>query len=170
LGGIYALEGVLNTSTAYHRSILEALSAFVRDGTQNATGDGPPSTSIQAALTVIGRRKEIGPEMEIDLTGAHIPKAVLGQANLSEAMLNNADLRSANLFGADVSDAELRGANLRAAKLPFANLRDADLRGADLSGADLRHVRSFKDALYSQTTKFPANFDPKANGMSLMGN
>jgi hypothetical protein len=60
LGGIYALEGVMNNSEQYHQPVLEALTAFVRDGTRTETGDGPPTTDIQAALTVIGRRKAIG--------------------------------------------------------------------------------------------------------------
>ena len=34
LGGIYALEGVMNTSERYQKPILEALSAFVREGTK----------------------------------------------------------------------------------------------------------------------------------------
>ena len=34
LGGIYALEGVMNNSDQYHQAVLEALSAFVRDGTK----------------------------------------------------------------------------------------------------------------------------------------
>jgi hypothetical protein len=38
LGGIYALEGVMNTSEQYHRPVLDALSAFVRDGTRTQTG------------------------------------------------------------------------------------------------------------------------------------
>src|ERR1700722_19735203 len=33
LGGIYALEGVMNNSDQYYRSVLEALAAFVREGT-----------------------------------------------------------------------------------------------------------------------------------------
>jgi hypothetical protein len=36
LGGIYALEGVMNTSDQYHQPVLEALCAFVRDYTKNA--------------------------------------------------------------------------------------------------------------------------------------
>ena len=32
LGGIYALEGVMNNSDQYHRPVLEALTAFVREG------------------------------------------------------------------------------------------------------------------------------------------
>jgi hypothetical protein len=50
LGGIYALEGVMNTSEEYHQPVLEALSAFVRDGTRTDTGDGPPATDIQAGV------------------------------------------------------------------------------------------------------------------------
>jgi hypothetical protein len=53
LGGIYALEGVMNTSEQYHQPVLEALSAFVRMGPQT---EGPPTDDIQAALRVIGRR------------------------------------------------------------------------------------------------------------------
>jgi hypothetical protein len=37
LGGIYALEGVMNASTEYHRPVLEALCAFVRR--RRATGE-----------------------------------------------------------------------------------------------------------------------------------
>src|SRR3954471_11630430 len=64
LGGIYALEGVMNTSEEDHKPILEALSAFVRENAKKPEGTNtpsavttPPATDIQAALTVIGRRK-----------------------------------------------------------------------------------------------------------------
>jgi len=79
LGGIYALEGVMNTSEQYHQPVLEALCAFVRDNTRNEKGEGPPTTQIQAALTVIGRRNPIGTEKRPDLANAHIPKAVLAE-------------------------------------------------------------------------------------------
>lgn len=112
LGGIYALEGVMNTSEEYHKPVLEALSAFVRDGTRTETGDGPPATDIQAALTVIGRRAAIGTGTP-DLAGAHIPNAnlgranLMGRANLSGANLTYADLSRANLFDATISQAQL---------------------------------------------------------------
>ena len=80
LGGIYALEGVMNTSDQYHQPVLEALSAFVRDSTSTDTSDGPPATDIQAVLTVIGRRAPI--PSSPDLANAHIPKALLPLANL----------------------------------------------------------------------------------------
>lgn len=75
LGGIYALEGVMNTSKDYYRPVLEALCAFVREETKASTDDGPPSSEIQAALMVVGRR--IAGTGLVDLSGAHIPKAQL---------------------------------------------------------------------------------------------
>jgi hypothetical protein len=99
LGGIYALEGVMNTSEQYHKPVLEALSAFVRDGTRTETGTGAPATDIQAVLTVIGRRTVFG-KGKPDLTGANIPKAALSGAILIEADLSGAILAQANLSGA----------------------------------------------------------------------
>jgi hypothetical protein len=149
LGGIYALEGVMNTSEQYHQPVLEALSAFVRDGTRTATGDVPlfslpPTTDIQAALTVIGRRAAIGvsrpeqwPQWGPDLAHAYIPHAFLHQANLSAANLGGANLRGAYLGGANLRDAYLSGTDLRNAYLGLADLGGAWLTGANLSGADL---------------------------------
>jgi len=81
LGGMYGLERVINTSQQYHRAVLEVLSAFVRSGTRTATGDGPPGTDIQAALTVIGSRAAIETGV-IDLNGARIQNADLANAEL----------------------------------------------------------------------------------------
>jgi uncharacterized protein YjbI with pentapeptide repeats len=136
LGGIYALEGVMNTSEQYHQAVLEALSAFVRDGTKIETGDGPPATDIQAALTVIGRRATIGTGSP-DLGKAYIPKADLHSADLGRAILSGAHLHLANLSGANLIVAHLHLANLSGARLLDADLNVAYLIGANLSGADL---------------------------------
>ena len=132
LGGIYALEGVMNTSEEYHKPVLEALSAFVRDGTRTETGDGPPATDIQAALTVIGRRAAIGTGTP-DLAGAHIPNANLGRAHL----MGRANLSGANLTYADLSRANLGSANLSGAYLFYADLSRANLFDATISQAQL---------------------------------
>src|SRR6516225_4349127 len=132
LGGIYALEGVMNTSDQYHKPVLEALSAFVRDGTRTETGDGPPATDIQDALTVIGRRAAIGTGTP-DLAGAHIPNANLGRANL----MGRANLSGANLTYADLSRANLGSANLSGAYLFYADLSRANLFDATISQAQL---------------------------------
>jgi uncharacterized protein YjbI with pentapeptide repeats len=137
LGGIYALEGVMNASERpeqYRGPVLEALCAFVRDYTIGKTVSEKPAIDIQAALTVIGRRK--GPELP-DLAKVNIPGANLNRANLRSADLNGADLNSAYLSGANLSFANLIGAQLTGANLTGANLSRADLTGADLTGANL---------------------------------
>ena len=117
LGGIYALEGVMNNSEDYHQPVLEALSAFVRVETKTETGEGPPADDIQAALTVITRRKSGFKELPLFLGKAHIPKADLGGTNLTRAHLVGADLTRADLSGAFLTVADLGGANLTGADL-----------------------------------------------------
>src|SRR6266699_409763 len=143
LGGIYALEGVMNASERpeqYRGPVLEMLCAFVREYTIGKTVFEKPAIDIQAALTVIGRRK--GQELP-DLAKANIPGANLSGANLSgadldSAHLNSAYLSGANLSGANLLGADLTGAYLSGANLSGANLSGVNLRGADLSGANLR--------------------------------
>jgi hypothetical protein len=141
LGGIYALEGVMNISEQYHRPVLEALSAFVRDSTSDVRGDEKPAADIQAALSVIGRREAIVSGVNPDLRYAHISGADLGDTNLCDAYL----------FGADLSNADLRGAILFGANLHNAILKNADLRSAVMtdtiiSGADLRGAKNISPA------------------------
>jgi len=137
LGGIYALEGVMNASERpeqYRGPVLEMLCAFVREYTIEKTVAEKPAIDIQAALTVIGRRK--GQELP-DLAKVNIPGANLSGANLRGADLNGADLNSAFLNRASLSGANLIGADLRGANLIGANLRRVDLTGANLTGANL---------------------------------
>ena len=137
LGGIYALEGVMNTSERpeqYRGPVLEMLCAFVREYTIGKTVSEKPAIDIQAALTVIGRRK--GQELP-DLAKVNIPGANLSRANLRGADLNSADLNSAYLSRVDLSGANLIGANLTGANLTGATLSRVDLTGADLTGANL---------------------------------
>lgn len=107
-------------------------------------------------------RKE-HPEIEPDLTGAHLSGADLSGANLSGANLSganlsNVELREANLSRCyirtdfwegieilsfaytNLSRANFQNASLRAANLSEADLREADLQGADLLEANLREA------------------------------
>jgi hypothetical protein len=145
LGGIYALEGVMNTSEQYHGPVVEALCAFVREHTnvERRLGpppadkqDVPPATDIQAVLTVIGRRATKWPDRP-DLRNAHLSNADLRIANLSGAYLYHANLSGADLFGANLSGALLMATNLSGAYLRNTNLSGAYLFNADLRGADL---------------------------------
>jgi uncharacterized protein YjbI with pentapeptide repeats len=153
LGGIYALEGVMNASDQYHQPVLETLCAFVRDQPQTSN-DAPPATDIQAALTVIGRRKPgLG---GVDLSGAHIVKASLIGADLSHADLRHAILSDADLSDADLRDADLRDADLSHADLSHADLSRASLFHAHLSGADLS-IAILRHAILSDADLSGAN-------------
>jgi uncharacterized protein YjbI with pentapeptide repeats len=159
LGGIYTLERIARDSEPDQWTIMEVLTAFVR---QNAPiikeneSQSPEDQekflklriSIQACLTVIGERKY--PDLEnkyIDLTRVNISGFNLVQfklkgfnftvADLFGATLTEADLTKAVLAGADLTGANLFRANLTEANLILANLTGADLKGADLKGAYL---------------------------------
>jgi hypothetical protein len=156
LGGIYALEGVMNNSEQYHHPVLEALSAFVRDGTRTETGDGPPAADIQAALTVIARRAAIGVGAP-DLANAHIPKAYLrGDFRLMGGVFG-ADLNKPGLLGVNFRGTDLRGADLSGGNLRGADLTDANLSGAILASADLREADLLRTNLSGATLLFSAD-------------
>jgi hypothetical protein len=150
LGGIYALERIAQDSPKDHWTVIEVLTAWVREhsalvlrGQSEAPVDEtvvnpdarPVRTDVQAAVAVIGRRKWARNEdsmQRLDLSGAWLPKAELAGANLS-----NADLSAANLFLADLRASDLSGAYLSSANLCMALLREARLVGAFLDNANL---------------------------------
>jgi uncharacterized protein YjbI with pentapeptide repeats len=140
LGGIYALEGVMHGSEDYRQPVLEALCAFVRDGTKDIVHDQQPATDIQATMTVIGRRGE--GKGHVDLTAARLPNlrlesADLSKAYLSGAVLTGADLKQAGLGGAILDKADLSKADLGLAGLDEAFLESTNLTNANLFGASL---------------------------------
>ena len=160
LGGIYALERISRDSPTDYGTVMEVLTAFVRERAPlpppelegKELGDQTPqeklkfATDIQAVLTVLGRRNteaRVLQEMPLDLNstdlkGADIKNAQLEKAHLLGADLREADLSGANLSGAHLSEAHLSGAHLSEAHLSGAHLSGADLRRAFLIGAHLR--------------------------------
>jgi uncharacterized protein YjbI with pentapeptide repeats len=178
LGGIYALEGVMNDkmSPGYHQPVLEALCAFVREETGKTLPE-KPATDVQTALTVIGRRTEglgVVDLADVSIPGANLSnqaklsKAKLSKANLSGATLNGADLTGAILTGANLTSVQLNGAKLSTANLSGATLNGADLTGADLTGAILIGVH-LRDALLSGATLTGADLTGAFLGADLTG-
>jgi hypothetical protein len=159
LGGIYALERIAHDSSDDRDTIVEVLSAFIREHAPSnrdpgsTTGSAQPAqplvrrtltADVQAALTVLGRSSRPGiaiPDLRgANLEGADLMGADLGNAALRGAVLRNAILWGANLVGADLMEADLRRANLASAVLRAVVLEGADLRDADLQDADLRNA------------------------------
>jgi Pentapeptide repeats (8 copies) len=166
IGGIYALERIALDSPRDHPTVMEVLTAFVREHSREEWHttwpgfDAPMRATrpdVQAAMTVIGRRERAQDGRQVDLvgvnlTGANIRDAnlmgatlfqatlthtVLLRAKLSGTVLARADLSSAILIQADLTRAILADATLTAANLNLADLTDANLTGAVLNGANL---------------------------------
>ena len=162
LGGIYALESIAeysqkgHWSERYHWTIMEVLSAFVRESpslkedleekkAENEQQSQKLRIDIQAALTVIGRRnpekdKGILNLRSTDLRGANLGEAQLQGADLCEAKLQGAYLIKANLKEAQLVMANLEGAHIRHANLEKAKFLEANLRGAKLQEANLKEA------------------------------
>ena len=176
IGGIYSLERIAKDSPKDQWTIMEVLTSYIpknppipsniqqlKPAAREKALEKPPSVSIpvQAALTVIGRRKvendQAGDNLaettdfnkikildlsrtnlrEANLNGANLNGAQLYRANLYGAYLYRAYLYRANLYRANLKGANLKGANLNGANLILANLKGANLYGAYLKGANL---------------------------------
>jgi hypothetical protein len=166
LGGIYALERIANDSDKDYWSIIETLTAYVRENApwREPSSEGPaesiaeeapppdaatipetvvslkPATDIQAVLTVLSRRKyhyDQGETEVLNLGNTDLQGASLWEAHLEGAILREAHLEGAALWGVRLEEAVLIGAHLKEASLMSAHLERANLRSAHLEGADL---------------------------------
>jgi len=166
LGGIYALERIARDSPKDHWTIMEVLTAFVRenapwrDQPESSPACEPPPlrTDIQAILTVIGRRTRIygkGEALPLDLSGTDLRRADLWGAHLERAHLRGAHLEEAYLIGA-----HLEGASLWDAHLEGAYLESAHLEGVDLRGVTGLTREQLAQAITDENTQFPDYLRP----------
>ena len=158
LGAIYALERIAHDSPRDHWTIMEVLTAYVRQNAPVAPIGNPPEkplpekprTDIQAILSVLGRRlvgpKRERPDQHLDLSSTHLQGASLYKANLQGADLRKTNLQRANLTNANLHVVDLGEANLEDASLVEANLQNTWLIRVRLQGADLRVSADLKSA------------------------
>jgi uncharacterized protein YjbI with pentapeptide repeats len=153
LGGIYALQRIMQDSPRDHITIANVLATYIRVHAAAPPPEGQDvAADVQAAFTVLGTRNpdRDGKEFLVDLHGVHLPGVTAGTmglsrmnlwgADLSRVDLSGAYLRGANLRQANLGEANLRGADLWGAKFYGAHLAEADLSRASLNEADLRRV------------------------------
>lgn len=134
LGGIYSLERLAKDSPHDHWTVMEVLTAFIRE-TSSVNRDAhlteeqrsPVTTDVQAALTVIGRRNTTSESgnQKLDLSKINLRRADIEEADLEEADLSEANLNGANLFRADLSGSILLATDLRDTR----NLTQEQLEG-----------------------------------------
>jgi Pentapeptide repeats (8 copies) len=153
IGGIYALERIARDSARDHPTVMEVVSAFVREHSHEQWPPSDPGgpaqfrstrPDIQAAVTVIGRRDAKRDIRRINLTRTDLTSADLTGVDLTGANLTRTDLTFADFTSADLTDADLTSANLTS-----ANLTGADLTGADLTSARLPGAKGGGFAVYA---------------------
>jgi hypothetical protein len=164
IGAVYALERIARDSAYDHPTVMQVLTAFIRENSRKqwlapgtSAGSTYPATrpDVQAAVTVIGRRDERLDHNPIDLSHAQLPYANLAHAKLRGANLDGANLDSANLNGANLNGATLRNhASLRYAWLYDADLGNANLIGANLSGDHFSDTKYRKLSLRGAALSF----------------
>ncbi|MEV5689400.1 pentapeptide repeat-containing protein [Streptomyces sp. NPDC052164] len=122
LGGIYALQRIMQDSRRDQPTIANVLATYLRTHAAKppAKGQDVPA-DVHAALTALATRDTTRDRaFLLDLYATKLPNI-----DLSITATSATELHGVNLSGAD-----LRG----------AALSSTDLRGADLDGADLRHT------------------------------
>ncbi len=197
LGGIYALERLAQEYPyEYHIQIMKLLCAFARHPTRdedfekklaerNANPRMPSSLreDVQATIDAIGSRDETRVEIEtsqdfkLNLIGADLSYARIGDANLSGAMLHYANLSYTNIFSTDLSNAYLRGTVMKRADISDTDFTGARASNVDLSGAKVfQHNKPLFDLDYanlspaqpSDRTLLPTHlFDADLSGKSI---
>lgn len=136
LGAIYGLERLALDSPRDQWFIMEILTEYVRYNAIPQCVTDEPRADVQAALTVIGRRRS---NRKRERPRANVYLSLMG-SRLCNANLSGAILRGVDLEGVDLKNASLWGAQLQSAALMEANLAGANLRDADLTGAFFRQA------------------------------
>lgn len=162
LGGIYALNRIANESKTDYWSIIEILTAYVREKSPievdkiNSEENVAPkklSLDIQAILTVIRRCK---PSLNTDESKYFIggdgfvvydTDYIIEEANYIIEAASYLDFHETYLWKANLFDAHLQGANLERANLSEANLSNAKLERASLVKSNLKKASLYEAKL-----------------------
>lgn len=189
LGGIYALEQIARESARNYPTVMEVLTAFVRQNAPLQAGADPGTPmvvassvapDVQAVLTVIGRRDASRDGAAcLNLGYTKLSTANLIGANLSHVCFNNSDLSDANLSGADLTDADLDsarmmstiliGTNLTRAQMVRTELVQAGLREANLTDANLQLANFSGSILYGAILRGANLLGANFSGAILFG-
>lgn len=179
LGGIYALQSLMQDSPTDQPSIIDVLSAYIRSHVPvfpSSLNKQPKSNTfvvpidVQAVLNVLGARNfHNDGDGVIDLQGAELsgaqfsgrsitPKggSVFPGADFENADLSDANFSQADLTGTSFADADLEGVVFVQAKLSNASFDDAYATYAFFPLAKLSHV-NFSNADLSYAIFASAN-------------
>lgn len=166
LGGIYALERIARDSQKDYWTVMEVLTAFVRENSHRLLPGqkvDTPREDIQAIMTVIGRRKRSSTETQrLNLRRANLAGYSFLHADLSNANLDGANLSVTNFYLANLGGALLNNTDLRGANFAFTNLKETDLINANMSETVLKYAKGLTlSGILRGKNLHAASFDPK---------
>ncbi|GAA2725680.1 pentapeptide repeat-containing protein [Cellulomonas aerilata] len=147
VGAVFALERIARDSPLDQPAITEVLTAFVRESRPLVAAGAPasatarPAADVQAALTIIGRRRADVRERALDLRACDLRESDLPGANLRGALLSGSQFTGAGLEDARLEGAWLEDVDFTGAKLQAASLTRALLTGATFDGAEVYKMR-----------------------------
>lgn len=149
LGGIYALQRLMEDSPRDQPTIVNVLGAYARTHASRppAAGEDIPADVAAAFSVLVQRDPDHDDGSPVDLHAVHLPAFQLWSEDavdtapeppyMADMILAGTDLQGAQLWRANLEDAFLGDANLRDAELSSATLRRAHLENADLRKASL---------------------------------
>ncbi|MEH2432706.1 MAG: pentapeptide repeat-containing protein [Nostoc sp.] len=157
LGAIYTLERIAKDSKDDHWTIMEVLTAFVRenaplkDFSENNTGNTDSLIIVHTRNYQKPKEIEQKPKLQTDIQAALI---VIGRRNPKNDAKNQwLDLHNIDIRGADLTKVEMQGANLMEANLQWVVFEEAKLQGAFFSGANLRRAELWEANLQKAVFK-----------------
>jgi uncharacterized protein YjbI with pentapeptide repeats len=173
LGGIYALARIASDSARDAVTIVEILSAYLRDATAVAPsadvrGVSGTAADVRAVLMLLGTA-EWARAAVIDLRGCRfaglttnaldLRGAVLDETVFYECRMPGSVFDGASLVASDFGEAYLRDCSFRGCDAKVANFTGATLRHGDFAGANVFGAK------FDQSSLIGASFDGAAGGI-----
>jgi uncharacterized protein YjbI with pentapeptide repeats len=153
LGGLFSLEKLAKDSPKDYWTVIEILTSFVREKAltvdESELQNSKATSSIRAALTIIGRRNtNLDPKNEfpdlsnINFSGIDLKGIFLHAVNLSYASFSCADLQGADLSHCFLYKANFSKANLKKANLSYSSIQSADFSDTNLCDTNFNNTSS----------------------------
>jgi hypothetical protein len=184
LGGIYDLESIANDAwesgpkgNLLRRETYEVLSAYVRRHAVHFSVSCPTRAAweppdlqisgpeIQAAMTVLGRRKIAIGDPALNLSHIDLRSANLDQGNFQRTSFFGSCLNGTTMQQAKFGCADFRAAHLEGVFIAGSHFQHADFSGAFLDGTRALMDAKLEDAAADGSTVWPAGFDWKVAGV-----
>jgi uncharacterized protein YjbI with pentapeptide repeats len=141
LGGIYALERIAKDSIRDHATIVELLTAYVREFAERVIDrPGMADADVQAALDVLGRREATNDNASDSRLHFHrttFSRRVVFSGNFAGALFTGSTLNSVSFIAVN-----LRGTDFAVSHLNNTSFVNATMDGASFSSA-VFHAVSF---------------------------